>query len=606
MMTENVIAEVGAPVAGAPDANAPDAPVMAAAGLRVSARDRLARWTIADGLFLVVGLLGGVLRFASLGGQPLSSAEAQAALGSWQLWHTTPHSAAILSPAYFSLTNLLLPVLGDSDAVMRLIPAVFGLGTVLLPWLLIRRWSAAGALAAGLLLAVSPQCVSVSRTAGGASIALFALLLLVVSGVRLAEGGRRFAVLLGAALGLGLTSSPLFYGGLATLAAAWWWVARQESPLLPRLSDHRQTILLTAGVTLFALSTSFLFYPAGLGASLRLMTDWLGQFGLPLAGDVTAQELLSPLLALLRYELLLVVLGLPALLWAGQSRDAAAESLIIWLSGLLVLVLFQPGVTSNALLFLLPGYLLIGLAIGRLSAQPRDEAYRWLVWSVAGGLALLGSMLLVSTARFARLATATADQRLYLALALSAAFAAGLLVLMAFLWNRTAALSGSLIGLGVLLLYLQWGTAWQLGHQGANDPRQLWIVEGTDDELPLMIDIIGRISRQAVNSEFDLDIFSQVDTPALRWYLRDFNRAQFGQTLPIGAANAVVITPIGTEPHLASDYFGADFGLRRWEVEPPAPPTWIERLRWWFFNESTAPVNEERVVMWVRADLAAP
>ncbi len=104
------------------------------------------RLTVADGLFVCVLVLGAVMRFANLGRIPLSNAEAELALAVWRFWQPVSESITISSPAYFTLTSLLTQVLGFSDAAMRLVPALFGLGVVYLPWLLRERLGSAGAL----------------------------------------------------------------------------------------------------------------------------------------------------------------------------------------------------------------------------------------------------------------------------------------------------------------------------------------------------------------------------------------------------------------------------------------------------------------------------
>ena len=49
------------------------------------------------------------------------------------------------------------------------------------------------------------------------------------------------------------------------------------------------------------------------------------------------------------------------------------------------------------------------------------------------------------------------------------------------------------------MLY-QWGTAWHLTHNGANDPRERWVQQATDDELPVLLNTIEKISQRAANS----------------------------------------------------------------------------------------------------------
>ena len=54
----------------------------------------------------------------------------------------------------------------------------------------------------------------------------------------------------------------------------------------------------------------------------------------------------------------------------------------------------------------------------------------------------------------------------------------------------------------------QWGTGWHLSQQAANDPGQRWVTAGTDDDVPVLVNLLGRVSRQATNADSDLDVFS--------------------------------------------------------------------------------------------------
>ncbi len=155
----------------------------------------------------------------------------------------------------------------------------------------------------------------------------------------------------------------------------------------------------------------------------------------------------------------------------------------------------------------------------------------------------------------------------------------------------------------------QWGTAWNFTHNNANDPRESWVVEATDDEVALLVSSLQELSRETNNSDGDIPIFSAVDSPVLRWYLRGFGQAQFGKTLPPGVQVEVIISPASTvEPALGEDYLGGDFGLLLTKTEdaPPSPTPVLDALRWSLFHESPRTVVDERIILWVRADLAHP
>lgn len=576
----------------------------------------IGRWarslTIADGLMALVVGVGAILRFNGLGSVPLSPVEAENALASWQFWHNVPVSGTISSPAYFTLTNALLPFLGDSDMIMRLVPALFGLGLVALPWLLRRQWPAAAMLVAGLFLAVSPLNVFASRQAGGQAIAMFALLLLVVALWRLRpSGSAAWSAAAGVALGLGLTSDPLFYSGFVTLALAWLLTGgiRSEGP------DAGPTIrylswraaALGAGVTLLVLSTSFLLFTQAIGATLQVGTSWLSQFAWPTpSSESLLRSIVAPLAAVTRYEPALILLGLPALGWAMVNRGTGRLWLAAWAITLLILSLIQVGTQENALPLTLPGYVLIGLLAGHLISSREADADSRVTWLVAGGLTLLGGVLLVSIARFTRLGLWSSDQAALLGLATLSLLAAGVVIVLALSYDQSAARLGAFIGVGIWLVYAQWGLAYQLSHPGANDPRELWVETATDGDVRAMLQLVSDVSRQVTNSATGLQVTSLVDSPALAWYLRDFEEAQFAETIPLQTAPEALITDVESEARLSADYTGAAFGLAVAPLPGPLVQTAPELLRWWLFRESNQQPQSEQVIFWVRSDLIGP
>lgn len=571
-----------------------------------SAWSRLKAWsgrlTVADGLAALAVVVAALVRFRALGGPPLSPAEAAAALSSWQFSQAGATVATVGSPAYFTLTNTAMLLFGSSDAIARLVPALFGTLAVALVLGLPRPLRPAGIVAAAAFLALSPLNVLASRTAGGAAIAVFALLLLVVSGSRLAAGGRRrWAYGLGLALGLGFTSDPLFLSGLVALLPLVLWLGfsdawSNERPA--RLAAAWRPIVLAFAVSFLLLSTSFLLYTPGLGAAFDLVTDWLRSFGLPWSGT---REPLAPLLDMVRYEPALLLLGLPALLWALLGQSRAGWVMAGWWVALMGLSLFQPDLAGHALLYTVPAYLLIGLLGGQLAATAGED--RRVVVAVAGGLVLLGMVLLVSMARYTRLGLWASDQIAFLALALVAFVAAGGVLILAMSYDSRAARLGAFLGIALLLLYVQAGITTSLTQQGANDPRERLVVEGTDDDIRVLTGVLRDVSRQITGGDHDLEIITTADSPVLRWYLRDFERNQFATTLPLRPGPQAVIAPASAELRLDADYLGADFGLVQRRAELTTPFSLNDTLKWLLFRESPAAVDVDRVILWVRSDL---
>ncbi len=563
-----------------------------------------AQLSVADGLYLLVLLAAAVMRFSELGLLPLSPIESEAALSAWQFLQPGPNEIIIGSPAYATLTSLLMLFFGVSDVTARMVPALFGFGIVLLPWLLRSRLGEIGMLATASLFAASPLLAATSRSASGDSIALFAIVLVFVSALRLLdEADKNWLYILSGAIGLGLASSPLFYSGLITLAFA-RLAQRVVSPEVNRRYQIKSPMIVKAiaiGVlSLLALSTRFFTHLSGLGSAAQIFGDWLNQFSAQ--GDL--QTFLAPFLVLGRYEIILLPLGAVALIWAIWRNHPFGTLCTYWLLTGLFLMLLQRGILNNAYLPTIAGYMLLGVTSNYLLR--RDTSY-W-TWAMTGVIILTGAIVLVNVARFLRVSLI--DQQVAnLWISLMALAAAVLFIYYFWAEQQKSILQGLWLGILTLSLLYQWGTAWNLTHATANDPREGWVVEATDTDVLWLTNTLKDISRRANNSDYDIPLFSAVDTPVLRWYLRDFREVAFGQTLPLGARYAIIITSAeNSEPALGDDYLGGDFGLLRGKTaeEYLSATPLLDALRWVLFHESTRETREERIILWVRADVASP
>ena len=562
------------------------------------------RLTVADALLGIVLLAAAVLRLINLGHLPLSDSEATQALAVWNFWRPDTLLIAPGSPAYFSLTAWLTQLFGFSDGLMRLIPALFGLGLVYLPWLLRHRLGTQGALVTAVLLTISPLNTLAARTAGGDSIALFALLLLFIAFIRYQEtAATRWLNTLFIALALGLTSSALFYSGLVTLLLAWFVHSRLGLSLFvagwhvkPTETNWRKGT--AVGLTIFIiLSSFFLLLPTGLGASAALAGTWLQQFG----GVLT----LDPLLAFGRYESALVVLGVIGLIWAIGRGQPLALFAVYWFSGGLLLLLLQRNFMSNALLLTLPTALLAGIVANAALRR------RWDWFSGSTAVASLGGalVLLVNLGRLGRMAqTNPQESTVYLIVILLTILFVGLVLYFAASEDGTAVAQGVVLAMIGFFVFYQWGTGWWLTQRAANDPRERWVQTGTDWAMRDLDDTVQTLSRQLANSDTQLDIATTLDVPALHWYMREYDRLEMLEALPLLPTQQVIITAADQESRLATGYSGTDFAIRLSTPMPPAERSATavyDTFRWWFFHDSTAVAPVERAVVWVRADLVS-
>lgn len=169
-------------------------------------------WYLA--LFLAIMALAAVLRFWELGARTFHGDEAIHAGFAWQLadGRGYVHNPLTHGPFQFFGTALIFVLFGDSDYTARVLPALFGAALVALPFLFRGHLGRAGALAAGLLLAVSPTLLYFSRFArDDIYIAFFTLSLVICAWRYLAQGGRRYLYLIAGLLALSFATKEAAY-----------------------------------------------------------------------------------------------------------------------------------------------------------------------------------------------------------------------------------------------------------------------------------------------------------------------------------------------------------------------------------------------------------
>jgi hypothetical protein len=565
------------------------------------------RVTVEHALYFVVALIAAILRLPGLGASPLSPTEAIEALAIWDQWQPASELIKIGSPIYFSLTGFVSQVLGFSDEIMRLVPALFGIGLVLLPWFLRHRTGKLGALIASLLMAVSPTLTFASRTVGGESAALFFGLLIFIAWLRYQESAEvKWFYTLTIATALGLTTAPIFYGFLFSLLLAWLAQATIGPALLldengnrlritlPTGSETRTAALLALGAFILV-ATSFLLRTDGIGAAGDLIALWIAQFTV----QAEPEFWLSPFLAILRYELVLIIIGLPALIWSFRSDRPYPFFLAYWLGASLLLLLLQRGVVGNLGLVMIPGLLLIGTFSDAIIGEIRD----WRRMSFAMVILIAGGIIYVNLSRYGRLldASQTVSGTYNILLVVITLMATVTLFAILWGWDKETVKKGVLVGFLLIIVMVSWSIAWWIGREGANDTRELLVRSASDDDLLLLASTIGELSWQLDNSERGVQILSIIESPALRWYLRDFTNLELGNALRRSMDTPLIITTNEQVPELANSYIGSDFGFTR--LNSPQNISMADLLRWWLFHESHYPMPEERLILWLRADL---
>ncbi len=608
------------------------------------------------GLLLALAL---GLRLLRLDAAPLNAAEARGALAAWRF--ADGQGAPLggdYSPALFSGQWFAFLMLGASDQVARLWPALAGAGLVLAPALLRKQLGRWGALIAGFLLALSPTALTLSRTATGDVLAALGALLCAAGLWRWVDRPQHDKTpamyLLPLGLALVLASSPLAYSALFSLGIALLllltetktrarllssWMAFRATPDLARYALG----VLAGGLAL--ISTAFAWNMGGLGAAAHLLTEWLQGF----VHWPDSPSLLYPLLILFVYEPLILLTGLVGMFLAAQRASrpqdpehATARFMALWSIAALALALIRPGHgPGDTLLVLVPLACLGGLALDELIRAQRPLGGQrplgvggpssWLNTGLFIAISMpLWFHLLLNLTNYARRSTQYINLNLLstqIALPTFLSLALLSLVLLLVLLVVGSAAQGAeptLYDLGVstllALLLFTVSAAWNVSQNRPADPREPLVLEPTAPEIRLLTSTLARLSSERHKDDHAIDLSVLSDDPALAWELRNFYQARFIEAAGGALSTSTIIThySLGTPELGEQGYIGQTIPLRRrWEAgglncrwyTPPDQPDPVRQLdcsalvQWLVFRRSPTQPAQEQVVLWLRQDL---
>jgi len=568
-------------------------------------------WLTAEvALYILIGMIAAGLRFYALGAQPLRESEAAQALSAWRFSQGNFEGAAGYSPLLFLGNVFTFVLLGASDALARLVPALSGTLLAVLPYFLRHRLGRSGALVASILLALSPSTLFFSRHLEGPIVVAACVLAMLIGFFGYLDSKQpKYAYLTAVALALCLSTAPLIYtfilifgtfllllgliyrlaevdmGWSAVLAA--WRTAREEKVLLKNAA-------LVWVVVLVLVCTAFLLNFAGLPAALDFLPAWLAQLG-PQPGS---QPWYYDLQLLVLYEPLLLVFGLIGLVYHYlRQRDILTTFLLYWtVATAVIYALAGQKVPGNVLLLVLPLALLASLLLGRFWDQLAQAA----TWGAEGLFAALSLPVVVFFA-IQLAGYASSGQAVYLYLALVAFIVLPCLVALCWMWlGQGPALRCGGIILLLVLAMLTVGLSVGLNYHRAADPREPMVAEATS---PSVVDLVTTLEKVSSHQEGDPHVIAvtveEATGPILAWQLRDFRNTRFVEQLSPSIETPVVITPVEEEePTLGGSYVGQDFALQAtWN---PQGLTRTERVRWLLYREAPTPVRSRGVVLWVK------
>jgi hypothetical protein len=153
-----------------------------------------------------------------------------------------------------------------------------------------------------------------------------------------------------------------------------------------------------------------------------------------------------------------------------------------------------------------------------------------------------------------------------------------------------------------VLAVISFSSAWNLTQARPGNPRELlWSPQTTPLDVRDLREAVQTASkrRSGFLDQAQVAITLPQDDPMLRWYLRDFKKAQYNAV--VSDLTPVIVAPLGSTfpPFVPDTYQGQQFITQTmWE---PSQLTDNDLLRWWLYRESdTAPLPVQVYVVWVK------
>jgi uncharacterized protein (TIGR03663 family) len=600
--TQTPHAPPAAPDQGSPPSEAADAP-------KTTRRRYSVEIPIDPEYLPFIGLMfiGLVLRFWELGAKAFHHDESLHAFYSWRLYDGQGyiHDPMMHGPLLFELNALVYLLFGANDFTARLVPALFGVAVIGLPFLLRHELGRAGAIAAALLFTVSPAFLYFSRFIRHDIYVDFFTLLLVIGVFRYLATGQKnwfYTACVSAAL-LFATKEDFFISGFIPFVflVACWFVLRGDQRQLfrsrVRALDLRMwgvgfgaflainLVLYTTLLTnLQGLCTAVVTLPiGGCAGSTGALSYWLQQQDFARGGQPWFYYfMLLPL-----YEFVPLILGVLAV-FVVRPRQLFFWFCAYWFVAAVLIYSWA----GEKMPWMLPQITLpLVLLAGRLLGQWADAG--WGRRALTGrGLATGGLVLLAMFAFLAwiglgaaSMPSAVAQQSVTLqrlALAVLIAAVAGGLVYLGPRWGRATVVPG--IGLGGLAIlaagYMR--TTLTVSYAHPDVPVEPLIYVQSTPDVPFIANEIERIGAQTGQSK-DLKIlldngYGDGDHEAVswpfEWYLRDYkNRRYYTKTIdpninladyPVLLARDTNLDPIQNE---LAQYRCQNYKLNAWFPE---------------------------------------
>jgi hypothetical protein len=281
-------------------------------------------------------------------------------------------------------------------------------------------------------------------------------------------------------------------------------------------------------------------------------------------------------------------------------RDTLTISLGIWLAVALTLALAYPSrQVADLAWVLIP---LLALAAREISNYlvPIQEGN----WETLGMAAFTIAILTFAAMNYSSISLVSMEPvalQLRLGIMIGSIVLLALsIVMVAYGWSAQVAVQGSVWGILAVFLIYTISTALAAGELRTYRTVEMWSVGPNVKQVGPLISQMNDLSRGKAGVDASLDVMiAGVNSPALRWALRDWPVSVVSGQIESGTSSMIIGSNQSPHPELEANYRGQEFTWRTYPAWNQALPT--DWLRWSILHEF--PQGEEKIILWARNDI---
>lgn len=554
-------------------------------------------------IYLLIVIIGFLLRIINLSNVPLSDYEALIALDGLSLISNPP--GKVISDQTF-LTNLLgslFYIFGAGNFLSRLIPALVGTFLIILPAFFRTYFDRKALLILSGWIAISPTFVSLSRQVDSS------ILLVVAFGLFVYFLLQKNSIVSAVFLVLALLTGKIFFWNLTlfflVIVYSNLFVNKNEINLFKLIVSiikemNKKSFLISFLLSYIFFSTFGFIYTNQFTGIARGLIDFLNifsnfnQFGS--LGEISR--------SIIFYEPAVLFFGIIGLVWLFRRNQIGSLSItgIVIINIILLMVANERIVTWN-IFFVGPLMVSGSFFLGNFLKLPKEDLNKILYSTgIALSIVLFIGLAFISMMVNQNQAIDQINLRvLYIAAGFVLIIGAGLLAGWAISWRITGRsfLLLSVILLGIFTISATWNAA------GLRKP-----VENTElriDQVPIGNEMLVEVIQDFSSWNYGVDNKASIlilDRPStsLRWSLRSFENVLFQETIPRDTVYDVVISSNNVLIEQADSFRGQEV---IWKTSPQWQNMKAKDVSNWILTRRVQEnlVNKESLIIWIRNNL---